>query len=170
MTDLLMTIDRNCLDAILCDFDGVLTDNHVYIGPTGFESVRCSRSDGLACDVLRALEIPFLIFSSEANPIVAARAAKLRVPAIQSITNKRDDLLRLSTEKSWPLERIAYIGNDLNDLPALEICGFRVCPADAHPAVTAACNVRLSSKGGEGVVREFVEKTLAIDFVSTLYS
>ena len=154
----------------MCDFDGVLTDNLVYVDQDGKESVRCSRADGLAFDALRKMEIPTIIFSTERSPIVAARAAKLQVPAIHGVESKRGALIDLATEKNWDLARLAYIGNDLNDLHALALCGYRVCPSDAHPRVVEACTMQLRSRGGEGAVREFVERNLGIDIVSTLYS
>ena len=68
------------IDAIILDFDGVLTDNSVYVDQNGIEQVKCSRSDGLAFDVLRKLKKPIHILSTEKNPVVLARASKLKVP------------------------------------------------------------------------------------------
>jgi YrbI family 3-deoxy-D-manno-octulosonate 8-phosphate phosphatase len=162
-------IDWHSITAIVCDFDGVLTDNFVYLDQAGTESVRCSRADGLAFDALRALGIPVVILSTEKNPVVRARAEKLQVPVIQGIERKHAELQRRAAVEKWDLARVAYVGNDLNDLQALELCGHRICPSDAHPAVSAICNIQLTSRGGEGVMREFVEHVLAIDIVAALY-
>jgi YrbI family 3-deoxy-D-manno-octulosonate 8-phosphate phosphatase len=163
------SIDWHSVDVIICDFDGVLTNNFVYVNQDGSESVRCSRADGLAFDCLRKLEIPAMIFSTEKNPIVLARAAKLQLPVIHGIEGKRSELLRLADEEGWDLGKVVYVGNDLNDLQALVLCGHRVCPADAHRRVAEACTVRLTTRGGEGVVRELTEDVLGIDIVSVLY-
>ncbi len=162
-------IDRGAVDAVVCDFDGVLTDNSVYVSEDGSESVRCSRSDGLAFDVLRKINIPSVILSTERNPIVAARAAKLQVPVVHGVGRKDDELRRLAAAERWNLDRVVYIGNDLNDLQALALCGYRGCPADAHLAVAKQCTFQLASRGGDGVVREFVEYVMGVDVAAILY-
>ena len=68
------------------------------------------------------------------------------------------------------LERVMYVGNDLNDLLPMMRCGIRVCPADSHPRVLALANFPLATRGGEGVMREVVEELMQFDLVKVLYS
>lgn len=157
------------IDAIICDFDGVLTDNTVLVAEDGTESVRCSRADGLAFDALRALGIPCVIVSTEANGVVAARAEKLRVEVHQAVMDKSTVVSKLIRQRTWPPERTLYIGNDLNDLSAMQVCGISACPADAHPRVQEACDVVLRTSGGAGVMREIVESLIKADIVELLY-
>ena len=158
------------VDAIFTDFDGVLSDNKVYVDDAGRESVACNRADGLAFDALRKLGIPIRILSTEKNPVVAARAGKLKVPAIQGVADKLDTLLTICRDEGLELERVMYVGNDLNDLLPMMRCGIRVCPADSHPRVLALANFPLATRGGEGVMREVVEELMQFDLVKVLYS
>jgi len=157
------------IDAFIFDFDGVLTNNHVYLDKTGNELVACSRSDGLAFDVLRKLKKPVYILSTENNKVVAARGSKLKVPVLQGVNDKLSVLEKLSLDKGYDLNCICYVGNDLNDYKAMQNCGFRVCPADSHSDIKNIASVILESKGGDGAVRELVEIHLKINFLDLLY-
>jgi N-acylneuraminate cytidylyltransferase len=149
---------------VIFDFDGVFTDNLVYVFDDGREMVKCSREDGLGIDLLRTRQIPMLILSTETNPVVAARAKKLKLDLAQGQGDKASFLKRYLAEKTIPAERTIYLGNDLNDLPAMALVGLPVCPADANPAVRRACRLTLSKKGGRGAVRELCDKVaLAAD-------
>ena len=97
------------IDVFIFDFDGVLTDNLVHLDQDGKEWVSCSRADGLAFDVLRKLEKPSYILSTENNPVVSARAKKLKIQALQGVKNKADTLLTLSESKGYDLSRILYV-------------------------------------------------------------
>ena len=120
------------IDALVLDFDGVLTNNLVHLDQDGKEWVSCNRADGLAFDVLRKLEKPSYILSTETNLVVSARAKKLKIQALQGINNKAAALLTLSESKGYDLSRILYVGNDLNDLHVMKICGYSACPIDSH--------------------------------------
>lgn len=163
-----MTIDINNLQALVFDFDGVLTDNAVYVDDTGRESVRCSRADGLAFDVLRTLPLQLFILSTEKNAVVTKRAEKLKVPVIQGQWNKSKTLQELARDKGFDLARTLYMGNDANDYHAMKLCGYRACPADSYPQILAIATHRLSTLGGHGVVRELVEEVLGIDIVKRM--
>ncbi len=156
------------LDAIIFDFDGVLTDNRVYLDSNGAEFVSCNRGDGLAFDVLRVLDKPTYILSTEKNPVVSKRAQKLRVPVLQSINNKADALRSLADKKGYMLEKILYVGNDLNDYQALMLCGYSVCPADSHVRIKEVATITLKARGGEGVARELLEEILGLDILKIL--
>ena len=148
------------VDAVVTDFDGVHTDDRVHVGSDGSESITASRSDGMGVELLRKAGIPVLILSKETNPVVAARAAKLRVESLQSVEDKRSALAEWALERGIDLARIAYLGNDINDLPCLELVGWPIAVADAHPAVLSAARVVLSRPGGHGAVRELADRVL----------
>ena len=157
------------IEAIVFDFDGVLTDNKVYLDQDGKESVSCSRADGLAFDVLRKLNKTAYILSTEKNPVVTARAEKLKIPAIQGIKNKVDGVEQLSMKESFSLKNTLYIGNDLNDYRVMQLCGYSICPADSHQKIKEISTIILKTSGGHGVVRELLEDVFELDFIQILY-
>lgn len=161
------------IHTIAFDFDGVFTDNKVYVSETGAEEVRCDRADGLAIDMLRSycrsrgLHVEMLILSKERNPVVAARARKLGLQCLHGLDDKlaclKQHFRRTRPTDPMPFAGLVYLGNDLNDLPAIEHAGFSVVPADAHPYIRSVASVVLEHRGGCGFVREFVERLLCID-------
>lgn len=158
-----MPLSLTSLDAMVFDFDGVLTDDRVYLDEEGRESVCCSRKDGLGFDILRRTGLKLFILSTEKNPVVSRRGEKLRVPVVQGVTDKRAALTELGVTQGFDLTRTLFIGNDVNDLPAMRACGFSACPADAHPTVRAEAAFVLATLGGMGVAREIVEGLLGIE-------
>ena len=164
-----MKILIDSIDAFVFDFDGVMTNNLVHLDQSGKEWVSCSRADGLAFDVLRRLQKPAYILSTEENPVVSARAKKLKIQALQGVKNKADALSSLSKSKGYDLSRILYVGNDLNDFHAMRICGFSACPIDSHPKIKHISNICLNTNGGNGVVRELLEDVMGLDFIKILY-
>ena len=164
-----MKISLDNIDAFIFDFDGVLTNNLVYLNQDGQEWVACSRSDGIAFDVLRKLGKPAYILSTEINPIVKARANKLKVPALQGVNDKAKTLSLLMEEQKYNLSKVMYVGNDLNDYEAMLICGFSACPADSHKKIKSISNIHLQTNGGNGVVRELLEEVLGVDFIKILF-
>jgi len=159
----------NDIDAFIFDFDGVLTNNFVYISQDGKESVACSRSDGLAFDLLKKINKPVFILSTEKNPVVLARANKLQVPVIQGVVNKVGAIYELERINKFSLKNLFYVGNDLNDFHAMQLCGYSACPSDSHPIIKSIANYVLNTKGGEGVIREVMETVLQLNFVKILY-
>lgn len=128
------------LDALVFDFDGVLTDNKVYVDQDGKEWVSCNRGDGLGFDVLRELKKPAYILSTEKNSVVSARAKKLKIPVVQGISDKVKALAMLAEKEGFSLDKVLYMGNDLNDYQVMQQCGYSVCPADSHPKIKKNCN------------------------------
>ena len=153
------------LKSIIFDFDGVLTDNRVFCDSNGNEFVACNRADGLAFDVLKKLEFKLIILSTEKNPVVSARAKKLGVQVIQGVSNKKDELIKMEREGTISLGLSMFVGNDLNDYRAMEICRYRCCPSDSHPLIIDLSDFVLQSKGGQGIVREIAESLLNINFL-----
>jgi YrbI family 3-deoxy-D-manno-octulosonate 8-phosphate phosphatase len=157
------------IQAFIFDFDGVMTNNLLYIDQDGKEFVQCSREDGLAFDVLRKLKMPAFIISTEKNPVVTKRANKLKITAIQGVKNKVKAIKDLAHKNSYDLENIFYVGNDINDYHAMKICGFSACPADSNFKIKELSEIVLKTNGGEGVVRDLLEDVFSIDFIKTLY-
>ncbi|MEQ6898202.1 acylneuraminate cytidylyltransferase [Microbacterium sp. KR10-403] len=147
--------------AVVTDFDGVHTDDTALIDQEGHELVRVSRSDGMGASLLRRAGIPLLILSTETNPVVRARAAKLQAPVRHGVTDKAAALRDWAGQLGIALADIAYLGNDVNDLPAMVLVGWPVAVADAHPQVRARARVVLERTGGSGAVRELVDRVLA---------
>ena len=168
MNDKIITIDD--IDLFVFDFDGVLTDNIVHIDNNGNEMVSCSRADGLAFDVLRKLDKPSQILSTENNTVVSVRANKLGISVLQGVKNKEKALRNLVKRKSYKLSNILYVGNDLNDYNSVIISGFSACPADSHPKIKKISNFILKTNGGKGIVRELLEDILSLDFIEILYT
>lgn len=147
--------------AVVTDFDGVHTDDTALIDSDGREQVRVSREDGMGVSRLRRAGIPMLILSTEVNPVVRARANKLRVPVLHGIEDKKSALAEWAAENGIALSDIAYLGNDVNDLAAMGSVGWPVAVANAHPLVRAQARIVLSRAGGKGAVRELIERVLA---------
>jgi 3-deoxy-D-manno-octulosonate 8-phosphate phosphatase (KDO 8-P phosphatase) len=165
--------DVRNVHTIIFDFDGVFTDNKVYVLQDGQEFVRCDRADGLAIDFLRRYrdrerpDLDFFIVSTERNPVVAARAQKLRMACHQGVGDKlafiADYLGKRYPQEADPFAGVVYLGNDLNDLPVLTRAGFSVVPHDAHIRVKQAASIVMPQNGGEGFVRAAIEKILGVD-------
>jgi YrbI family 3-deoxy-D-manno-octulosonate 8-phosphate phosphatase len=102
-----------------------------------------------------------LILSTEVNPVVRARAEKLRVPVLHGIADKESALRDWAEKTGVALDDIAYLGNDVNDLPAMRIVGWPIAVANAHPLVLEQARLILSRAGGDGAVRELIERVLS---------
>jgi N-acylneuraminate cytidylyltransferase len=143
------------------DFDGVFTDNRVHVDQSGREMVSCSRADGLGVERLLNNGFEAAVLSTEMNLVVSARCSKLRLPVQQGVRDKAHALRSLAASRGLPLERIAYLGNDVNDLECLRIAGVAIAPADAHPDVRKIADLVLLKSGGHGAVRELCDMAIA---------
>ena len=148
------------VDVVITDFDGVHTDDSATVDEDGYETVRVSRADGMGVERLRNAGVPMLILSKETNRVVRARAAKLQVDVLHGIDGKADAVRDWLRQQGVALERAAYLGNDINDLGPMELVGWPVAVADAHPAVRRAARLVLSHSGGRGAVRELCDLVL----------
>jgi YrbI family 3-deoxy-D-manno-octulosonate 8-phosphate phosphatase len=157
------TVAAEDLDALVLDFDGTLTDDRVTVDQDGRESVTVHRGDGLGIAALRRRGLDVLILSSERNPVVAARARKLQVPALSGIGDKGAALAQWCADHGHRLHRTAYVGNDVNDLPCFEIVGWPIAVADAHTSVRARARIVTAARGGHGAVREVASLLLGRD-------
>ncbi|MFE7398384.1 cytidylyltransferase domain-containing protein [Streptomyces sp. NPDC057557] len=145
---------RDDIDAVVLDFDGTQTDDRVLIDADGREIVAVHRGDGLGIAALRKAGMPLLILSTEQNPVVAARAHKLRIPVLHGIDRKDLALKQWCDEQSIAPERVLYVGNDVNDLPCFALAGWPVAVASAHDSVRAAARAVTTTPGGFGAIRE----------------
>ncbi|MFH1914499.1 MAG: HAD hydrolase family protein [Pseudomonadota bacterium] len=142
---------------VVYDFDGVMTDNRVFVDQDGRESVAANRSDGLGVGMIRGLGLDQCIMSTETNPVVLARAAKIGLDAETGVADKAAALTALADRRGVSLAEVLFVGNDVNDAGAMALAGFRVAPADAHPAVTALAGYVTLARGGHGVIRELAD-------------
>ena len=145
------------LALIVFDFDGVLTDNRVLVTDEGHEAAWCNRSDGIGLAALRRIGLPALILSTETNPIVAHRARKLQTECVHGSDDKWATLDRLLQTRGIDPARVAYVGNDVNDLDCLRHVGLPICVADAWPAVKKIARLVTRRRGGDGAVREICD-------------
>ena len=153
---------------LLFDFDGVLTNNKVYVNEKGEESVVCDRADGLAFRALKKTGIETFIVSTEKNEVVKKRGEKLRVKVLQGVSNKLDTVKKLAEDKNLSFNEIMFIGNDINDLSLIRKVGWSACPIDSHDLVKKSCNFIFKRKGGDAIARELVEELFYIDIIQLL--
>ena len=149
-----MKLEFNQIKLLILDFDGVLTDNFVFVNEEGIESVKCNRSDGIGISRLKNIGINVLIISTETNNVVTIRGNKLKVDVIQGVSNKKMEVEKISHYLSIPLSKIAFLGNDINDIPALEIVGYPMGVSDSYEEIGPFIKFKTQKKGGEGAVRE----------------
>jgi N-acylneuraminate cytidylyltransferase len=145
---------------LVLDFDGVLTDNFVYVDENGVESVRCSKEDSLGLSLLRRAGLPVVILSMEENPVVQMRAAKLKIPCISGAVDKTTAFQTLLTERGVAAADVVFVGNDSNDAGCLQDAGCGLAVADAHPSAKVAADGVLTKPGGRGAVREVCDALL----------
>jgi YrbI family 3-deoxy-D-manno-octulosonate 8-phosphate phosphatase len=146
---------------MVMDFDGVLTDNRVWVGQDGRESVAANRGDSLGLSVLREKTgIELLVISKEVNPVVQARCEKMKVPYLQGINEKAETLRQIIKARGIEPSNVIYIGNDINDLPCFPLVGCALAPADAEPEVLKAADIILERRGGHGAVREVCDQII----------
>ena len=155
MSDLRPLLER--VRFAVFDFDGVFTDNRVWVNERGEEALAFSRSDGLGLRRLDDVGVRYVIVSMEQNPIVGARAQKLQVDCLQGITDKLTVVKERSADAGVSLEETAFVGNDINDADCLRAVGCPVVPADAWPEVKPLARWILTRGGGGGCVREFCD-------------
>ncbi len=136
------------------DFDGVFTDNAVWVMQDGTELVRCWRSDGLGLQQLGRLGLEVVVVSTETNPVVTARCRKLGLRCAQGCKDKLAALQTVAAEEQVPLECVAFVGNDVNDRECLQAVGLPMVVQDAHPDVLPLARWRTLAAGGHGAVRE----------------
>ncbi|MCX6055502.1 MAG: acylneuraminate cytidylyltransferase [Chloroflexi bacterium] len=150
------------ISLLVMDFDGVLTDNRVWINEKGEEMVAANRSDSLGITLLREKgAIEMLVLSKERNPVVEARCKKLKIPVLQAVDDKAAVLKEVLSGRRISSQEVVFIGNDTNDLCCFPLVGYSVCPSDSHPEVLRRADLVLTRSGGHGAVREFCDILLS---------
>ena len=151
---------------LVFDFDGVMTDNSVYVDQDGKETVKCNRSDCLRFPELKRLGVDLMILSTEENPVVLARAKKIKIIAINGCDNKGRELLKIAGRRELSLKQIAFMGNDFNDLECLLSVGLPIMVNDSHPGLIKEMRrhrregldlMITKNNGGNGAVREVTD-------------
>lgn len=146
---------------VVSDVDGVLTDAGVYYSARGEEMKRFSMRDGMGVERLRNAGIETAFLTREDSPIVVQRAHKLRIPHLHlAVLDKREFMARFITKLGLPLERVAYIGDDINDLEAMRFVaelGLTAAPSDAVPEVLRVAHFRATVGGGHGAFRQLAD-------------
>ncbi|MEW6470337.1 MAG: HAD-IIIA family hydrolase [Bacteroidota bacterium] len=151
---------RPVIRMLALDIDGVLTDGGMYYTESGDEFKRFNTKDGMGIKlaIQSGVEVAFISSGKNLN-LISNRAKLLGVNYVYVGLDEKLDMLKDWCGKlNLELRHVAYIGDDVNDLKIISAVGFSACPADAVDKVKKAVNVRLKKKGGEGCVREFIEK------------
>ena len=151
----------NPVELVVFDFDGVMTDNRVWVDEEGHEMVAANRSDSLGVGMLRRAGVQSMVISKEVNPVVTARCRKMRVPVMQGIDDKAGVLSSYLTEHKIDPQRVVFVGNDVNDLPCFPLVGCAVAVADALPVVLRDADLVLEYSGGRGAVRELCDRIIS---------
>lgn len=147
--------------ALLLDVDGVLTDGRLYYFADGSEAKVMHARDGLGLQLVRAAGLAVALISGRASPIIEKRAAELGIELVlQGIKDKVAAYEEVLAQLGLTDDLVAYIGDDLPDLPVLSRAGLSFAPADAAPEVRGSVAVVLRSNGGHGAVREACERLL----------
>ena len=150
------------IKAIAMDVDGVLTDGGVWWGPNGEEWKRFHFADIMGLSLARKSGMVIALLSGERSPLVDRLASKLGISDVHKDCKDKASALRTFSEHhGLSLQEICFIGDDVNDLPALSIVGLSACPADARPSIREHCQVVTKLTGGNGAVREVVDMLLA---------
>ncbi len=148
----------------LTDCDGCLTDGGMYYAENGDELKKFNTKDGMGFKLLRERGILTGIVTGEDMQLNVRRANKLKLDyLISGCTDKLRAVKKICEERNIPLENVAFVGDDINDLEVIEAVGFGVCVADAHDKVKAAARYTASLPGGEGAVREIIDKFLGMN-------
>ena len=139
---------------LFTDFDGCLTDDRVWLNQDGEEFVAANRKDGLAVKRLKNLGIQIVITSTETNKVVLARGTKMGVEVLQGLADKAESIDQYLKQKNLSWNDVWYIGNDVNDLGAIEKAKLSISPADAVKKVRKAVDIVLKTNGGRGILSE----------------
>ena len=157
-----LTASLQKIKLLALDVDGVLTDGSIYISPAGevFKGFNAKDGMGISCALRSGLQIA--VITGRQSPIVERRCEELGITLLQQgVKDKRLALQQMAQELGLVREEIAYMGDDLNDIPAFKASGLNLVPADAAMEVLAVANIITKASGGRGAVREAITMILA---------
>ena len=161
MKDEALAARCRCLKLLLTDVDGVMTDGSVLLLPDGGEAKAFNIRDGLGVVLAHRAGLRTGIVSGRASEVVSRRAAELGMSVVrQGVSDKGAALREILAEQDLRAEEVAYIGDDVNDLPILTEVGLSAAPADAALEVRLQAFMVTEARGGRGCLREFVEAVL----------
>ena len=160
------------ISIIVLDFDGIFTDNKVFLNDQGEEFVCCNRSDGLGFEILKSFaknnnwDPDIIVLTKEKNKAALSRCNKLNLKCINSIDDKasylKNNYKKYLNKSEDKISNLVYLGNDLNDMESIKLAQFSVVPIDAHPIIKKYSTYILDIKGGDGFIRLFIEKLIQI--------
>lgn len=143
---------------IIFDVDGTMTDGSMYYSAEGDTLKKFNVKDGMGIVLLKKADFKVAIITSEDSPIVSARAKKLKIDkTVLGCHNKVEAIKTIAEDMDLEMKHIAFMGDDVNDLYAMKLAGFSICPSDAVDAIKHIADYICQAKGGEGAVREFAE-------------
>jgi N-acylneuraminate cytidylyltransferase len=145
------------VELVVFDFDGVMTDNRVWVDADGRELVSANRGDGWGVARLKETGVQVVVLSRETDPVVAARCRKLGIEAIQGIKDKEKTLRELMESRGIDANKTIYLGNDVNDVVCFPLVACALVVEDAHPDAKARADITLTKRGGQGAVRELCD-------------
>jgi 3-deoxy-D-manno-octulosonate 8-phosphate phosphatase (KDO 8-P phosphatase) len=158
------------IELIVLDVDGTMTDSRITYSAEGDEIKSFNVKDGLAIVSWRKLGKQVAIITGRKSSIVARRAKELRIEHFyQGIDNKKEVLEDLLEKLDLTMDNVAAIGDDLNDLQMLKAARISFVPRDASPYVDKVATIVLSKKGGDGAVREMIEKLIIKEGLEAKY-
>lgn len=152
-----MKVEFSKIKFIVFDFDGVFTDNSVIVDQNGREAVVCNRSDGIGLSRLKEIGVESMILSAEKNEVINRRAEKLDIYCVNKSKNKFIQLKKEINKRKISPEKVAYVGNDINDIECLKLVGLPIVVANAHKDVIKFGKYKTKLGGGQGAVREICD-------------
>lgn len=154
--------DLKNIRLLVMDVDGTLTDGKIYIGSSGEVFKAFNVKDGYALVQCDKYQITTAIITGKTSEIVATRAKELKIAEVfQGIKDKEAVLESILEKYGYSWDEVAYIGDDENDLCCIKKCGYSACPADALDCVISAVDYVCRRNGGDGAVREMLDKIFA---------
>jgi 3-deoxy-D-manno-octulosonate 8-phosphate phosphatase (KDO 8-P phosphatase) len=155
--------------ALALDVDGVLTDGGVWWGADGAEWKRFCFADIMGVSLGNRAGLTFALISGEDSPLVDRFARKMHIQhVVKGCRDKAGALREFATETGIELTQVCFMGDDVNDLPAMQIAGFAAAPANAIQEVLASADFIAKNTGGNGAVRELVDALLGSRGLSAL--
>lgn len=161
------------INKLIFDFDGVFTNNKVFLNSEGEEFVMCDRGDGLGINMINSFkkikswDLEILVLTKEKNNVVIARCNKIGLKCVNALDDKASFLRNIYgsnyDSKKKLIPKLMYVGNDLNDLEAFKLAEFSCAPFDAHSKIKENADFISSFNGGNGFVRNLIEKLIDIE-------
>lgn len=159
--DIVSHLDIPQIKMFLTDCDGCLTDGGMYYSEYGDELKKFNTRDGMGFSFLRKKGIITGIITSENVELNKRRAEKLKLDILKTgCKDKLSEVKKLCEEYQVDLRNVCYIGDDINDLEVIKSVGYGCCPADAIQIIKQSADYITNAKGGDGVIREVVEKVI----------